>query len=263
MSSTIDVRPFLALCGALANISGDDTGKLVDDQSGQLMRVCIQNTYAAPKGKLRTRALFRNRCASESAGKSEGDKLYVTKSGKPWLSDRNDQGKRVHHLMTNSRPSLQRVWAKYVMLEQIRRAKQIDPESAERSRGSAKRAWYQAAREIGAIAEQRCKAPAWVKKSGTFHGKPAPQVAEIKRHGADGDYKLTIIIRSKVLTQGLKVFGRTKKGKINSGLDGNRILQLSIATRANAFRREMERGVFQDLKTRAQRYPGVKFHDRT
>ncbi len=263
MSREIDASRFFKMCSDLSRISGRDFEHVVVDQVGQLMGVCIRYTYSSKAGTLKTRVEFQNRSATADNEGRLKSRYYRTKGGAEWLSERNDSDERTSYLMNGGerRWNASR-WARYQVLKQILADKQIDPSSAVQSRGSVKRTWYDIAAALGQEAANRTNAPSYVTGARTFHGKEHPQISKAERLIEAAAFFVEITNESRILTgsRSLRLNGGRddrSRMKISGGLDGFAILQRAINTRANAFRTETRNGVFEDIETRAKRYPGI------
>jgi hypothetical protein len=107
------------------------------------------------------------------------------------------------------------------------------------SRGLSKRSWW----EIGIAMGLNISCASFVKNARPSNGKS--YVNGTARQIKDGSQMIWEIENSMPIV--------VKK------LGGAHILQTAINSRVSAFQMEIAKGVFLDMKTRTQRYPGISF----
>lgn len=262
---TIDTHGFQALSRDLAKLGGVPVQKALDSETGQVLSVCVRYTRS-PKAS----NYPRQKAISATAG---GSKISVNagiKSGAPvgrvWLTEDSsdkrfnatkktkthyiisgDDGRRRH--WSNERWARAQALLKQAEAAAHMTAEQMTVKSAKRrkkisGRGLSKLSWVQIGDSMGIPV----KCPEFVRKA-------IPQDGQVRVNGT-GQRKRSgatiyneIVNRSPLLVSG----GR----KPSPGTQGHAILQRAIKTRLSAFQNAVKHGVFQDLKARAQRFPGV------
>lgn len=145
------------------------------------------------------------------------------------------------HLIASNRRHNDRRWALYLELEARLKEDQISKETALKSRGLTKSTWLQIAKALGIdlknVGELATEAT-------TFRGKAVPLVGSGVELAEAAAFYIDIANSSSVLTRSRNV-------------DGNRILQRAIEFQYNRFLKDLDNAIFEDLKRRSRRWPGV------
>lgn len=141
-------------------------------------------------------------------------------------------------------------WSAYLALEQDRQReiaaderRIVDERKAvKKARGLSKNSWYQ----IGTGLRLSLRGvPAYVANASPSNGQHYVNGSG-SEHSESSKFYLQFENRYPALAS-----PRTAK------MNGHKILQRAVDTRLKAFEIEMQKGVFQDMKARAQRHPGV------
>lgn len=222
---------------------------------GKILERCVDLTTRDKVNRIKISVAFKNRTLPGPGNTYQRGIpiIYITKSGIVWFADEpGDQyigragyakeglgkqrgmvdGKTFHPMNEHFRYGNPR-WAKYQeMLAQLKN-KQIDVRGVI---GRAGKTWVEMAEAAGIKLNG---IPDYVRNAPPFKGN-------VKRHGF-AEQSRGLWLRM------------TNVGKIVLGtIDGNRILQTSINGRYKHFLGEMKRSNFQDIKSVAAAYPGLR-----
>jgi hypothetical protein len=258
----IDTHGFTAFLNDLARLSGKSFTDVLIDQAGTVLDLCIKRSpdpFKDAKGgreglrkKVAMRILKPGRYVDAGGTVLENGRvprplatgtlqtLTGTRggqAGREWYIGTNPKGKRIilpqERLIGNAK-FRQRQAGKM----SIYHALEPEVQPAIDRIGSLAASWVSIADQIGAPLR---RAPKWVQK--------------VRRDIEDGE-------DSKVVISDVGAFVElvnTNKSLINRNdrYNGASILYGAVETRMKAFASDLSRGVFEDLKTRAQRYPGL------
>lgn len=262
----LDTERYVLMCRDLMNLSGRDFKDVLFVTAGQIISFCIKHTRAASRAKIIESVSKRRSQRFEFPG---GEVISVSKrhpghisfldtsSFKPTSRQPAPKfivGGKTWHDMTTFHWSDER-WAKFqTFLSEMQSAqgrysqkgdarivtlqKGNDLTAALNSRGNAKRSWYQIAEAIGIAAS--VNAPEWVKSS-------TPQNGQRYQNGT-----------ARMMLEGVAAFiemSNTHPAAIR--MNGQALVNYAIIARTKAFEREVELGVFRNIKDRAARYPGL------
>lgn len=240
--ATVDTTGFKDMAHGLSKISGTEVWPVILSETGHVLEGCVRGTTRDSVDRITRSVEFKNR---ELRAPDKSPVISITKKGVIWYVDepgpgnegrargRKVAGKTFHPMTEHLKYSDER-WARFQAAMRELEAKVIDPRDVI---GRAAHSWVQIAESLGLNIE----APQYVRQPKPFHGRIYPNGSSRKTQTVDSIF-VDIINSNPVLL---------------STIDGNRILQRAINGRIEFFRRNMEKGVFDDLKVRAQRYPGV------
>ena len=271
----LDTGNFVLMLRDLEKISGRDFKDVLLSQTAALLKFCITKTKAAERAGIQARALrlakkgstgidhYRTKKGSERfgfpggevisfSGRSghEGHVSFLDRStfrpGKGRKQPRIIAGKSWHD-MRSRRWSNER-WAKYQELlaqaEGVRAltAKEVGGTDAVKralaSRGLAKHSWFQIAEAAGIT--QLVNVPGYVRNA-------KPQDGKTYQNGT-----------AHMALEAVAAYIEVSNDYPNVvRMNGQALLNYAISARVKAFERDVENGVFRDLKVRAERYPGI------
>ncbi len=245
-------------------MAGKDFAPVVRPEGARILEVAIRYTpSAAAKAKGVT---AKEEAERRNARFGEGPEISVTKrDGKVWFLEKDDRYvnpkrprtvQRIPHFHRMNDPrrhwNAER-WAAYRNMEMQRQraiaedTKRIQDErkAVKKARGLSKNSWYQ----IGQTLRMEMRGiPQYVATAVPSTGK-LYQNGKGSEH-ADGK-KFFLLFENQY-----PALAAPKR----PGMNGHAILQRSINTRLKAFEHNMRNGVYQDMKARAQRHPGVFVH---
>ncbi len=210
----------------------------------RILENCVRLTTRANADKIKRSIDAKNRTLNEG---KKSPVLYVTKAGLVWFADqpgadyagvakgrKTGSGKTFHPMSEFFHYGNPR-WQRYQQFLIDLNNKQIDVRGV---MGRAGQTWVQMADAAGIPLQG---IPAYVRNAPVFKGNN-------KQHGFARKFKTA----EKLFLE------MTNVGKIVLGtIDGNRILQTSINGRFKFFQKNMELGVFNDVKKIAGQYKGL------
>lgn len=161
-------------------------------------------------------------------------------AGHKWWVSRDANGKRTFYIMNGGRRWSKARWAAY-QNEELQRQMQLRQflPKAKGARGLAKRSWLQIAQDLGIPLEAIA---AYVRGARPSSGKEYTNGSGKEFRGTD-TFFIEIANNYPALADGR--------------LPGHSILQRAINGRLAFFAKNLEKGVFENLAARAQKYPGV------
>jgi|GEM_PF-4888275 len=269
--ATLEADKFLAMCRELGRLSGKDFEHVLRAQIAPLLEVCVRYTYAAKGKAIKEGVRFKN-SRIEAEGRGVLSVNYRTDAGRAWLIDESTWenrmdgwhkkgkpdgkpprrfGTKTAHHMNGDRRWGQARWNRYQQLASELARRQIKASQAAKSRGLAKGSWYQIAADAGVANQMRV--PQFVKNTTTFIGKPAPDMGSSSSYGTGSRFVIELVNANRVLVNGPSPRFKGDRRK----LDGHDIAARALKTRVSAFNRDVKNGVFDDIATRATRYPGI------
>lgn len=256
MSATtvvLDTHGFTAYLEELMRLSGKSWEDVLLNQAAALLKICLRRTPAATAAGIVKRVSSHNNHIEFEDGsvisfwkKADATMFLDTSNFRPPGPKAKKQtrapllvnGKSWHQVDSGGRRWSDARWARYKGYEAAAKTKRLDLKAAKGARGLSKQSWLQIAAELGL---GDLGAPGYVKNAVPSNGKTyrngtARKVMEAAAFYIDlmNDHPLVV-----------------KK------LNGAQMLQGAIDTRLKAFDHEMSKGVFDDIETRAKRYPGL------
>lgn len=248
----VDSTGFQSLCNDLLRMAdkpGVTFEHVLKDQTGKVLETCVKYT-GSPKASTTPRKPHTVGTGFAKEGESE---LWITTGGPSWLVEPG--GKGYHTCYIVREPGNMRHWSNDRWARGQRLLALADPDGGInrqqkrankiiKGRGLAKASWVQIADSLGIPV----KVPAFVRKAVPQDGIPRVSGVGRKMQSANSLF-LEIENRYPLLCGAAR--------KRTAGNDGFAILTRAIKTRVKAFEEDVKRGVFDDLKTRAQRYPGI------
>jgi hypothetical protein len=259
----LDLREFNAIVRDLARISGRDFETALKSQVGAVLKAAIKGTRAADRAKIVERMSKGGSYVRFSDGtviarwKKSGDaEMFLEtsnfdpqrnkKTRAPLLRD----GKTWHQMNDPRRRWNPERWGRYQAAEAqaqsefSARAKghKNDLKAALAARGLAKQSWLQIGQSLG-LATATLGAPGFAERAVPSNGRRY-------RNGTSRREETTTALVIEIRNDNPLITHFTQP-------TGYRILEIAVQSRVKAFRADMERGVFDDVKRRAQRYPGV------
>lgn len=249
---TIDTTGFKNLVTELHNMSGAPIQAVVIERAGHVLENCVRYSPVRSAGQIETSVKFRNRNLWENSQlpRLRGDPIVsITKSQVAWYVEDSTYdgrgpapaGKKVHgktfHIMNDRYRWSDARWARFQARLSELQSKQTDLVAAKQSRGIMAHSWYQIAQALGIEID----VPDYVKTARPLNGQIYEDGTARKFTTPDGFF-VELINSNPIL--------------INR-LHGANILSRAVQATINQFTIDMEKGVFQDIKTRASRYPGI------
>lgn len=251
----LDTHGFTAYLEELMRLSGKTWEEVLLNQAAAILKICLRRTPAASVAGIVKRVSAHNNHIEFEDGavlsfwKKAAAHMFLDVSNfepsskgtqKPTRAPRLVNGRSWHEVEGGSgerRWSDER-WARYKGYEAAARTKMINEKAAKGARGLSKQSWQQIADALGI---RDIGAPGYVRNAKPSNGK-------IYRNGtaqkvlSGAAYFLDLMNDSPLVVKKLK---------------GAEMLQGAIDTRLKAFAHEMRTGVFEDMVTRAKRYPGL------
>jgi len=243
----------------LAKMSGKTFDEVLKAEAGRVLQRIIKKTPASGvtqtrKVSLRDKAAAIKKNANRAFRFSSGESIYTHpqthrrifldvstfKGGTGEKKPMDKRGKTIHEMYGNRRWSNIR-WQKYLSLEQS-----IKPAAADVARripltkGVARQSWVKAAEDLS-IDMSLIKFPAYVKK--------ARQLSRRQFANSQGTKFQT---KTNYVLDFQNGFPQFQNGDYQSN-----VIRGAINARIKAFTSDVERGVFLDVKRRADRYKGV------
>lgn len=251
----IDIREFNAVVRELSRISGTDFKVVLRAQVGAVLKASIKLTAAASRSSIVSRMSKGGSFVKFADGtviarwKKAGDaEMFLDESnwngkGKAPLTI---GGKTWHQMNDPKRRWSDDRWGRYQNFEsraqaQFKQNQKATREAALKARGLAKQSWLQIGHSLGIAAT--LGAPGFVAKATPSNGRRYQNGTAVQEASGDA-FTITGRNDSNLITH----FRRPS---------GWGIIERAIQMRVKAFHDDMERGVFADVKRRAQRYPGV------
>lgn len=238
----VDTIGFKKFCDDLAKISGRSFEDVVKAQSGAVLKRTMSKTKAADKDKLKARA---KKIAAVERGywkRRDGTALILGApgTGMNFWKDYSPKTGRPTIYPLNNWKLPRKVWVKYrAAASSIRKGASKYAAKLMGARGLAKSTWLNIAKDFGV--DYILKAPVYVKN--------AKSTSRKRWKNSDGTEFFTMADAFVVMRQRYKNLTQNGFAAI--------ILQAAIRARIKAFSKDLERGVFDDAKKRASRYPGV------
>jgi hypothetical protein len=257
---TIDTRGFAAMAKDLARRGGVPVQQAIDAETGKVLEVAVRYT-SAPKAS----RYPRQPGLHASDGQSE---IYVNagiKSGAPagrvWLTEQRTNKRtghpKTHYIIAGAGADKRWSDARWAraqgLLAQAEQAagltaKQVAGRKRKRKiegRGLAKQSWVQIANSMDL---KLAGVPDYVRNARAQGGRSF--VNGMGRRLKQGSTLFNEIENRYPLL----VSGGRKPG---AGTQGHAILQRAIRTRLSAFKNALRHGVFNDMKDRSAKYPGI------
>lgn len=247
----LDISGFMRVSRELSAMSGIPMESVIVHQVGMLMKACIRRTPVRTKGAIikrmskrggrvefasgRVIQLMKAHRGAESAVMFLDDSTFRPKRGRK--APRVENGKTWHDM--SKRHWSNKRWARFQAHNTMaRKHRQNMLKETMAARGLAKQTWFRVMQDLGLGTGD---IPAYVRNARGPGGKEYDEgFAKMVIEEAGQFVEMTI-------TNPLLI------GKLN----WHRIFQGAINDRVKAFEIEMEKGVFDTIKTRAQRYPGI------
>lgn len=252
MTGELDCSGFIRVCHDLATYSGRDLEAVMLDQMGEVLRKAIQYTPARTPEQIERRVSRDANFVTFADGtkislwkKAGSIEMFLADSTYPQYAKRWPKGSPVpktvggktwHNMSQNRfRPEL---WGSFLSHDAQREKALADAQREKLAAiGLAKQSWWQIAKALGLAADI---APEFVRSARSSKGTFNEGFAE-------------------------KVFGRTAavitilndNRVVADKLDGRAILARALRSHETRFRAAVEKGVFDDVRKRARRYPGV------
>jgi hypothetical protein len=259
----VDLRQFNAIVRDLARISGRDFADALKSQVGAVLKAAIRLTGAANRATIKARMSaggsfirFNDGTVIARWKKSAHALMFLENSNFSAASNPktrvplNRGGKTWHQMNDPRRRWSAERWGRYQAAEAqaqsefSARAKgrKTDLKAALAARGLAKQSWLQIGHSLG-LATSTLGAPGFAERAVPSNGRRYRNGTSRQENTSEA---VTITIRNdnNLITHFTKPTGES-------------ILERAVQMRVTAFRSDMERGVFDDVKTRAARYPGV------
>ena len=238
----VDTIGFKKFCDDLAKISGRSFEDVVKAQAGAVLKRVMSKTEAAKREKLQKRA---QRIAAFERGywkRRDGTALIIgaPKSGMTFWKDYSPKtgSPTIYPISKAKLPN--QIWSNYMAASaSIKKASIEYSKKLVGARGLKKSTWLNIAKELGV--DYILKAPAYVKK--------AKSTSKKRWNNSDGSKYFTM--------QDVFVVMRQRYPNLTANGFAATILQAAIRARMKAFQHDLKRGVFDDAKKRASRYPGV------
>jgi hypothetical protein len=234
MSMTVDTSGYERMAHSLASMSGTPYGPVVRAETGKVLEGCVRHTRTAKAARIRISVKFRNRTLWKNAqwppAKRGAPIIAETKDGRVWFVE----GKTFYN-MTDRRYGPERMARFHAAAAELK-SKKTDMARALRARGLAARSWWQIARAMGI----EISVPGYVRNAAPYSGKVfldgrAKQVADSDQYYVEISNSNPTLVST----------------------DGQRILSLAIQARLTHFEIALRKGTFDNLKARAEQFPGV------
>jgi len=251
VSFTIDTTGFERMASSLSKMSGTPYRGVVLAETGKILEGCVRRTRVAGAAKIRTSVAFRNRTlwtGAQYPPQRRGDPvLSITKAGKVWLVDNQGRpgfakgkrvGGKVFYIMNDeaqkhwSNPR----WARFKAAVAELKSKHTDLARAMRTRGLAANSWWQIARALGI----EISVPGYVRNAAPYNGRSYVNGRALEFDEPDRFF-VEISNDNPMLNQ----------------TGGQKILDDSIQARLNHFEIALVKGTFDNIKKRAEQFPGV------
>lgn len=237
----VDTVGFKKFCDDLAKISGRSFEDVVKAQAGSVLKRVMSKTKAANTAKLNRRAKQVAQLERGYFPQRDGSALIIgTRTKMRFWKDYSPKTDRPTVYPINYKRLPNEVWNRYrSAVNRIAPRMRDLAKKIKGAKGLAKSTWLNIAKDFGV--DYILKAPAYVKN--------AKSTSRKRWKNSDGTEFFTMADAFVVMRQRYK--NLTKNGFAAI------ILQSAIKARIKAFSKDLERGVFDDAKKRASRYPGV------
>jgi len=261
ITATVDTSGFKAFVADLSRMAGKDFAPVLKAEGARVIETAVRYTPAASAKKKDGTAQEEAERRNRSFG--DGPEIYVAKrDGKAWWLEKDDRyvnpkkpriSEQVPHFHRMNDPTRRwnaQRWSAYRAMEGLRQqaikddVKRIQDErdAIKKARGLSKNSWYQ----IGQTLRLEMRGiPKYVTGAVPSTGK-VYQNGKGSEH-ADGKAFFLLFQNS------YPALASPKRPK----MDGHKILQRAITTRIKAFENNLRHGVYNDMKARVQRHPGV------
>lgn len=253
-AAEISTEGFARVVAELAQISGKTFEEVLLHQTAAVLNACIRYTPKAKRGIIVKRASKRNNYVEFASGhivalwkKAGNAEMFLdisTWNGKGKLP-RGINGKTWHQMSGAGRGGGKRWsnerWARWIAYEQAARRAQVDPKKAAQAAGLTAASWLQCAKDLGI----EVNAPGSVRNARpgndqTYKNGTARKILDVAACYIEISNNNPILIKK---------------------LGGWGILQAALRSREKAFQIDLAKGTFNDMKRRAQRYPGIFVHE--
>ena len=243
IKTEIDTRGFKEVCDELAKISGKTFSQVVKVQAGLILKRMVKVTPAADVAKIRKRSRQIANLERGYIKNKDGTEVILSGSRNPTVKFFKEAsgtgGKKSFAVNDPKRRWSDARWARWKSTESRLMAALAGTEKKiMKARGLAKQAWFNIAKDLGV--EDIVKAPAYAKRA-----KARTKKVYENSYGKETVQPELYFV---TLTQRYKYLLMTKF--VNE-------LQYSVTSRLTAFKKELGRGLFEDVKRRASRYPGL------
>jgi hypothetical protein len=250
----VDISVFMEMCRELQAMAPDKTmGEVVTASLGQLLKNCVAHTPARSPGEIAK--IGRGNYVKFDDGTiisrwRSGPVMYLDPS--TWEA-RSARGKHAtappkfkkggmtwHEMNSPDRRWSGARWASFHMknAQRMRIAAQKQ-RAAELAIGLAKQSFWNIALKLGL---DPSIAPAYVRNAKSPDGKDYSSESSVLKETSGAEFSIVCEITNALLC-----------GK----LDGHSIVANGLEARQKAFATDMEKGVFDGIKQRAKRYPGI------
>jgi hypothetical protein len=237
----VDTVGFKKFCDDLAKISGRSFEDVVKAQAGSVLKRAMSKTKAADTAKLNERARKIAQLERGYFPQRDGSALIVgTRTKMRFWKDYSPKTDRPTIYPISNARLPNEVWDRYrSAVNRISPRMRLLAKKIKGAKGLAKSTWLNIAKDFGV--ENILKAPAYVQK--------AKSTSRKRWNNSDGSEFFTMADAFVVMRQRYK--NLTKNGFAAI------VLQAAIKARISTFSKDLKRGVFDDAKKRASRYPGV------
>jgi hypothetical protein len=242
----VDTSGFEAMCRDLSHMGANPFGPIVHMEAGRVLEIAARLTRAPSVGTIHERVIakFNNYADGKYGKKTIG--LYPRVSNAPvkghkWWVDRNAAGARVFYIMNGERKWSDARWGRYKaeVAAQTSHAQSFFIK-AKGARGLAANSWYQAGVSLGLD----INVLGYVKTARPSNGRTYVNGSSQTTDSRDAFY-IDLFNHLPALAQ------------TGGPLDGASILQRAISNEVKYFETLVAKGFFDNVKKRAERYPGV------
>ncbi len=274
MNVTVTSTGFNAMIKDLARISGRTFSGVLKHEAARVIEKAVAFTPSAkPPKRAAIQAMAEKAASRVVSASNPGIVLTKSRNGKVWLREKDNSLVDPRYPRQTSTPALHRMddpnrhwnkrrWQTFRELEQQRQleikaakltiAAQIKAVAG--ARGLSKKSWWEAGYDLRLPMRG---IPAYVTNAKPSNGRSYKNGIGSEHGGASNSDLFFLVIENRYpALVGGRVRKTSKKGK-STYLNGHAILQRAINTRLSAFKMELKKGVFDNLKLRASRHPGV------
>lgn len=246
VSVQVSSHGFRQMCDDLAKMSGKDFAVVVKAQAGAVLKRVMGKTKGANMGKLQKRAKEIRNMERGYFKNPDGTFIAIgSRTKAPFFNSPSASGEPKSYWVGSKNNGNQSVWANYTAHRAAWKARLSKYSRAIlNARGFGKSTWYAIAQKIGV--EHLLKAPGYVKKA----------KAVTRKSYDNGDGK-----EVKNAEEMFVLLRQSYRKLTENGFAAN-ILQAAIRARLKAFKSDINKGVFNDVKKRAQRYPGIFIEEK-
>jgi hypothetical protein len=252
--NSVDISGFMAMCQDLQAMAPEKTmGEVVTASVGQLLKNCIAHTPARTPGEIAK--IGRGNYIKFADGTiisrwRTGENMYLDSSTWEPRSGRGQHatappkikagGMTWHEMNSPDRHWSSTRFGAYLVKDRQRKIIAAQKQkAAEAAIGLAKKSFWDLALQLGI---DPAIAPGYVRNAKSPDGKDHSDEASAQKIASGAEFSIQCEITNPLLC-----------GK----LDGESIVVNGLAARQKAFEIDMEKGVFDTLKQRAKRYPGI------